>query len=253
MRLLCDEARVVAVDRPGAGWSGPGEAVLPDDVARRLHDVLITADVPSPYVLVGHSLGALHVRAFAAAYPDDTAGLVLLDPTHERMLTVLDGGSRAARLAGTLLAGLLDLLALPIPGASRLAAPLLAPRRLVDRLTEDPVLRERLRRQAASRPALRASIRERRSVAKACASVRPPTAGAQLPVLVVSASSFDGNGSSAAMRDGINRLHADLASRWTYGRHEIAADTTHLLPIEAPSVAADAIRAVLAEASIRPG
>jgi pimeloyl-ACP methyl ester carboxylesterase len=227
--------------------------VLPAGVARRLHETLIAADVPPPYLLVGHSLGALHVRAFAAAYPGETAGLVLLDPTHEEMQTVLDGGSRAARLVGVVLAGLLDVLALPVPGLSRLATPLLAPRRLMDRLTDDPALRRRLRRRAAGRPALRASIRERRSVASACAAMQPPAAHADLPVLVLSASSFDDTGSNAAMRDGINRLHADLASRWPNGRHEVAPATTHLLPIEAPAVAAAAVRSVLADAALRSG
>jgi pimeloyl-ACP methyl ester carboxylesterase len=33
--------------------------------------------------LVGHSLGGLYVRAFAGAYPDEVAGLVLVDPMHE--------------------------------------------------------------------------------------------------------------------------------------------------------------------------
>jgi pimeloyl-ACP methyl ester carboxylesterase len=247
IRLLRDEARVVAVDRPGSGWSDPGDALLPDDVARRLHSTLAAAGVPPPYLLVGHSLGALHVRAFAAAYPVDTAGLVLLDPTHEQMQTVLDGGSRAARLVGTALAGVLDLVAaLPVPGASRLATPLLAPRALMERLSDDPVLRRRLRHQAAGRDALRASIRERRSVVKACAVTRPAAADVVFPVLVVSASSFDGSDRNGAMRSGINRLHADLASRWRNGRHEVAPATTHLLPIEAPDVAAAAIRSVLA-------
>ena len=33
-----------------------------------------------PYVLVGHSLGALNMQVFASKYPDDVAGMVLLDP-----------------------------------------------------------------------------------------------------------------------------------------------------------------------------
>jgi pimeloyl-ACP methyl ester carboxylesterase len=79
--------------------------------------------------------------------------------------------------------------------------------------------------------------------------VAPPDAEAELPVLVVSASDFDGSGRQAAMRDGINRLHAELASRWRNGQHFVATGTTHLLPIESPTVAADAIRSVLAQVS----
>jgi pimeloyl-ACP methyl ester carboxylesterase len=250
MDLLRDEARTVAVDRPGAGWSGPGDAVLPDDVARRLHAALLAADIPPPYLLVGHSLGALHVRAFAAAFPTDTAGLVLLDPTHEQMHTVLTSAGRVARFAEKTLVGVLGLVAvLPVPGLSRIAGPLVAPGRVTDLLTNVPSLRRLLTRQATGRPALRASLRERRSVVEACAAVAPPDGEAELPVLVVSASDFDGSGRQAAMRDGINRLHAELASRWRNGQHFVATGTTHLLPIESPTVAADAIRSVLAQVS----
>jgi pimeloyl-ACP methyl ester carboxylesterase len=229
MRLIGDDVRLVAVDR--------------------LHATLLAADVPPPYVLVGHSLGALHVRAFAAAYPTETAGLVLLDPTHEQMDEVLAGVSRATRVVGMAVAGFLDLLAaLPVPGASRMAAPLLAPRSLLHLIADDPVLRRRLARQASRRSALRASIRERRSVPDACAAMRPPAADAEMPVLVLSASDPDAGGRLLAMRTGVNRLHAELAAQWRNGEHRVAPGTTHLFPIQVPQAAADGIRAVLASA-----
>ena len=48
-----------------------------------LHALLGAAAVPGPYVLVGHSVGGLLVRLYAATYPHDVAGLVLVDATHE--------------------------------------------------------------------------------------------------------------------------------------------------------------------------
>jgi pimeloyl-ACP methyl ester carboxylesterase len=48
-----------------------------------LHALLAAAAVPGPYVLVGHSVGGLLIRQYAAIYPDDVAGLVLVDATHE--------------------------------------------------------------------------------------------------------------------------------------------------------------------------
>jgi pimeloyl-ACP methyl ester carboxylesterase len=50
-------------------------------IAQDLKALLTGADEPSPYVLAGHSFGALYVRAFAARYPEQTAGVVLLDAT----------------------------------------------------------------------------------------------------------------------------------------------------------------------------
>ena len=45
-----------------------------------LHALLIAAKEPAPYILVGHSWGGLIARLFASTYPDEAAGLVLVDP-----------------------------------------------------------------------------------------------------------------------------------------------------------------------------
>jgi pimeloyl-ACP methyl ester carboxylesterase len=50
-------------------------------IAADLHTLLERARIPGPYVLAGHSFGGLYVQSFAAQFPDDTAGLVLLDST----------------------------------------------------------------------------------------------------------------------------------------------------------------------------
>jgi pimeloyl-ACP methyl ester carboxylesterase len=70
---------VCAYDHSGIGWSDSGPA---DSCALRVHEIhtaLRNAGVKGPYVLVGHSLGALVVRLYAAQYPDETAGLVFAD------------------------------------------------------------------------------------------------------------------------------------------------------------------------------
>jgi pimeloyl-ACP methyl ester carboxylesterase len=73
---------VCVYDRPGRGWSdaadGPQDG---DQIAADLHTLLERAHVPGPYVLGGHSFGGLYVQAFAAKFPDQVAGLVLLDST----------------------------------------------------------------------------------------------------------------------------------------------------------------------------
>jgi pimeloyl-ACP methyl ester carboxylesterase len=82
--------RTVAYDRGGTGKSEP--APLPRDsrhIADELHAALANAGVEPPYILVGSSLGGLHVRVFAHRYPKDVAGLILVDPTPENFLTEL--------------------------------------------------------------------------------------------------------------------------------------------------------------------
>lgn len=76
-------ARVCAYDRAGLGWSEAGP--LPRTAGRlaaELHVLLERAGEPPPYVLVGHSFGGLVLRVFAARWPHETAALVLVDPAH---------------------------------------------------------------------------------------------------------------------------------------------------------------------------
>jgi pimeloyl-ACP methyl ester carboxylesterase len=74
---------VVSYDRAGLGWSDP--APKTQDAAQSaadLHAALQAAGVPGPYVVVGHSYGGLVVRAFADLYPEDVAGMALVDASH---------------------------------------------------------------------------------------------------------------------------------------------------------------------------
>jgi pimeloyl-ACP methyl ester carboxylesterase len=77
---VAEDTHVCTYDRAGRGWSesasGPQDAVA---VATDLHTLLRNAGVEGPYVLAGHSAGGLYVQVFASLYPDDVAGLVLLD------------------------------------------------------------------------------------------------------------------------------------------------------------------------------
>ena len=69
-------------DRAGRGWSDAADG--PQDgahIAADLHTLLERAHVPGPYVLAGHSFGGLYVLSFAAKFPDQVAGMVLLDST----------------------------------------------------------------------------------------------------------------------------------------------------------------------------
>lgn len=76
-------ARVVAYDRPGQGYSDAPPAPLDAHAfAHDLHAALTQAGVHGPYVVVGHSMGSLTARAFAAMYPDEVVGAVLVDPRY---------------------------------------------------------------------------------------------------------------------------------------------------------------------------
>ena len=76
--------RVCTYDRAGLGWSDPVNSPLQSSqVAVSLNTLLNNAGVQGPYVLVGHSIGGIHVRSFASQYPHDVAGIILVDSSHE--------------------------------------------------------------------------------------------------------------------------------------------------------------------------
>jgi pimeloyl-ACP methyl ester carboxylesterase len=80
--------RVCTYDRPGLGWSEAGS--LPSDAARfarELHALLQNANVPGPYVMVGHSLGGFIVRIFAHDYASEVAGVVLVDSMNPKQVS----------------------------------------------------------------------------------------------------------------------------------------------------------------------
>jgi pimeloyl-ACP methyl ester carboxylesterase len=83
--------RVCAYDRPGTildatHLSRSDTVPMPrsaEAVVFELHDLATAAKLEGPYVLVAHSLGGLFARLYAAIYPGEVAGLVLVDSWYE--------------------------------------------------------------------------------------------------------------------------------------------------------------------------
>jgi pimeloyl-ACP methyl ester carboxylesterase len=73
--------QVCAYDHSGSAWSDedPKEKDSCELRVREVHAVLKRAGIAGPYVLVGHSLGGVIARLYAAQYPDEVAGIVFVD------------------------------------------------------------------------------------------------------------------------------------------------------------------------------
>jgi pimeloyl-ACP methyl ester carboxylesterase len=76
--------RTLSYDRPGLGKSDRAPQLHDlNQSADELHTLLQKSGLPPPYILVGHSMGGLIVRVFAFRFPNETAGIVLVDPSDE--------------------------------------------------------------------------------------------------------------------------------------------------------------------------
>jgi pimeloyl-ACP methyl ester carboxylesterase len=113
--------RVCAYDRAGQGWSD--DVASPQDgvsAAHDLHALLAAAGEHGPYVLVGHSIGGLYAMTYAATYPEQVAGMVLLDSSSPDQFTAVP--AYPTQYALVLRRGLALL-----PSLARVGLPLLIP------------------------------------------------------------------------------------------------------------------------------
>ena len=84
---IAPTTQVCLYDRAGLGLSdrAPEQDLsgrTSQDMVKDLHTLLDKAGIPAPYILVGHSIGGYNVRLYASQYPEEVAGMVLVDSTH---------------------------------------------------------------------------------------------------------------------------------------------------------------------------
>ena len=80
---LAKQTRTCVYDRAGLGWSeaGPNPRTS-EQLVTELHTLLNNANVQPPYIVLGHSLGGYNARVFQEKYPDEVAGIILVDSAH---------------------------------------------------------------------------------------------------------------------------------------------------------------------------
>jgi pimeloyl-ACP methyl ester carboxylesterase len=78
---LAEFAATYSYDRAGFGWSAPStRKCMLQEMSDDLHAVVTALKITTPYVLVGHSFGALVLRVYAQRFPEELAGIILVDP-----------------------------------------------------------------------------------------------------------------------------------------------------------------------------
>lgn len=228
---VSDFTRVCSYDRAGYGWSDPGPLPRTSEViAAELHTALTRAAVPGPYILVGHSFGGFNVRIFAARYPGESAGLVLVDASHEAQFERLARGPAPSRVVPR---GQFMLLKAP-------AVP--------DGLP--PELSSLAMRLAAAPKARRAVLSELQQFESSAEQVRRRTAANDLPLVVVSRSAHLWQESPKAQQ--LERTWAQL--QWELKKlssrsvQVFASSQRHHLHLAEPELVTEAIRTAVAAA-----
>jgi pimeloyl-ACP methyl ester carboxylesterase len=92
--LISRQTQACAFDRAGYAWSDPAPYRVPrtsQQIVNELRLALASAGVPPPYILIGHSFGAINMLVFTYCFPAEVAGLVLVDPSHPEMMERVPG------------------------------------------------------------------------------------------------------------------------------------------------------------------
>jgi pimeloyl-ACP methyl ester carboxylesterase len=102
---LAGETTVVAYNRAAYGASSRArDRRSAGQIAADLDGVLKGLGITGPLILIGHSMGGVYLRAFAARHLDRVAGMVLVDSSHEGQWAVLPAHySLKNRVVGSLL------------------------------------------------------------------------------------------------------------------------------------------------------
>jgi pimeloyl-ACP methyl ester carboxylesterase len=250
-------ARTCAYDRAGLGWSGPSTSPRSvDRMLAELRGVLEAARMSGLAVLVGHSFGAFLVLLYAARYPDEIAGLVLLDPPTEwqhasgRRARLVWGGIQLSRLGGLLarvgiVRACLALLTGGAPGVPRAFVRVFGP---AAARTVEHLVGEVRKLPPDVHPAIQALWCQPKcfhGMAEHLAALRETgrAAGcistlADIPLAIVSA----GDQPPAVLAQ-----HQQLARLSSRGSHLIAARSGHWIHLDEPDLVVEVVRSVLTE------
>lgn len=257
-RELAQSYRVVSYDRAGLGWSDLGPMPrTAERIVDELHTLLQRPGIPAPYVLVGHSFGGLTMPLFAAKFPDETAGMVLVDPVvpaewnppsdHDRKLTRI--GAKVCRRAALLShIGLIRFLAfLLATPAAKIAARLV---RLISRgapaesgTVSSPWFAALPANEKAMAPVF--WVQEKFALTIASQLENLPVSAAQIsardsicdkPVVILSAHTAP---------EHRRKEHAAIASRLPLGIHVMAGRSNHWIMQEEPELVIRAVERVV--------
>ena len=227
-------ARVCSYDRAGLGWSAPGPQ--PRSSARivdELHQLLEQAGVKPPYVLVGHSDGGAYSRVFAAQYPTEVSGLVLVDSRNAGRGQRSALGLEGRPLALLAQVGLVRLVDGPLAGPQTTA------------LGRLPVEEQARAYALAVRPSAYETVQqEAAALAETDSALRQLSTMGDRPLVVITHGQPD-PAYALPGEDQWRTQQADLLRFSTRSTPVLAATSGHNIQFDQPDLVVDAVRQIV--------
>jgi len=235
--------RICSYDRAGFAWSdrGPAENTV-EETMDDLHRLLRAAGVAPPYLLVGHSIGGMYVRAYQRRYPEQVVGLVLVDATPEEDLEYSYNGKSTPGVQLTydqLAAAYAPYIKNPPPPLALPIAVDTPYNRLSPALQRAEVWAERLWRSRIDMPHSWISAESWRQEFVALLQLRraTPHALGDLPLIVLRR--------GRRTNDVLNQREADLVALSSRGKLVVATESDHEIQLYQPELVVQAIKDVL--------
>jgi pimeloyl-ACP methyl ester carboxylesterase len=244
--------RVCSYDRAGYGWSD--ESPLPrtsEHIAHELHTLLTRAQIPKPFILVGHSIGGLYMQQYASLYPEEVAGLILVDSCHEDQSTKLPQEPPKGKLATLLLSPRLTTFLTSI-GVGRLFSALPPIKKLcAEKFRAFPETIQQAYAATTNFSKVIRTVHEENSLFDVSAAQVKKTHFflGEKPLIVITAGKSDtaiAIGPSQRWLDEVYQswtvLQSDLITRSKQGKQLIAERSDHAIPRNQPELIVEAVR-----------
>jgi pimeloyl-ACP methyl ester carboxylesterase len=249
---IAKSVRTCVYDRAGYGWSE--KSSQPRSIAtivNELHSLLSNANIPAPYVLVGHSIGGVIVRQYTQSYPQDVVGMVLVDSAQEKQFqrfpeeivaATNQGLSESRRLELLVATGLPALNPEQVPLESKLPKEAAETYRALVLANSNHLVTARSEVAALER-----------------GDTEPVKTLGDLPLIVLSRGHFDpetmGEGISTKVAEQYEKvwqeLQVELAELSSQGKQIIAEQSGHNIHLDQPELVISAIQDVLTETNHR--
>lgn len=228
-------ARVCSYDRAGLGYSdSTSQSRTSKVIAEQLHALLQAAGVAPPYILVGHSMGGFNVRLYTSLYPNEVAGLLLLDSSHPEQ------ESRFPRALGDMQRGWENQAKFLEYGL------LLGIPRLLSLCDNDPVQRA----AECNFHSGRERVKEMQAFSESATEAAASGSLGDLPLTVISHDPDKGSNDlppdlAQATNAAWEKMQEDLTHLSTRGTRTIAKNSSHYIQVDRPDMVVDAVRTLV--------